>query len=83
MGDGIQRVREVLMNHWDPIGIAGVLEASDEYDSIALRLYSFISTKLNVGELEEEILKIERNEMGLPGNQNRAFLVASILKGQA
>jgi hypothetical protein len=26
------RVREVLMRDWDPIGVAGIAEAADEYD---------------------------------------------------
>ena len=29
------RVREILMRHWDPIGVAGIPEAYDEYDVYA------------------------------------------------
>jgi hypothetical protein len=33
------RVREILMRDWDPIGGAGMPEAADEYDVYADRAY--------------------------------------------
>jgi len=33
------RVREVLMREWDPIGVAGIAEASDEYDAYVAEAY--------------------------------------------
>ncbi|HJR20525.1 MAG TPA: hypothetical protein VJ822_02825 [Dongiaceae bacterium] len=33
------RVREILMRHWDPIGISDVEEAADEYDAYVGRAY--------------------------------------------
>ncbi|HJT11109.1 MAG TPA: hypothetical protein VJ790_00750 [Dongiaceae bacterium] len=33
------RVREILMRHWDPIGICDVEEAADEYDACVDRAY--------------------------------------------
>ncbi|HEX6120892.1 MAG TPA: hypothetical protein VFZ03_15700 [Dongiaceae bacterium] len=32
-------MREILMRDWDPIGVAGVEAAADEYDSYAGRVY--------------------------------------------
>jgi hypothetical protein len=33
------RIRQVLMEHWDPIGVRGIPEASDEYDHYVDELY--------------------------------------------
>jgi hypothetical protein len=33
------RVREILMREWDPIGVAGVPEAADEYDTYVGTVY--------------------------------------------
>jgi hypothetical protein len=33
------RVREILLRDWDPIGVYGVPEATDEYDTYANRAY--------------------------------------------
>lgn len=38
-----QRVREVLLGEWDPIGIRGVTEAQDEYDTYATRAYLMLT----------------------------------------
>jgi hypothetical protein len=32
-GRGAAGVRHLLMSEWDPIGVQGVVEAADEYDS--------------------------------------------------
>lgn len=31
--DGARELRALLMDHWDPIGVAEVPEAADEYDT--------------------------------------------------
>jgi len=33
------RVREILLRDWDPIGVYGISEATDEYDTYANRAY--------------------------------------------
>ena len=33
------RVRAILMRDWDPIGVAGIAEAADEYDAYADKAY--------------------------------------------
>lgn len=34
-----QRVRDVLMDHWDPVGVKGISECVDEYDGYVGRVY--------------------------------------------
>jgi hypothetical protein len=31
--EGARGMRDLLMTHWDPIGVRGIPEAADEYDS--------------------------------------------------
>lgn len=33
------RVREILLRDWDPIGVSGIPEAADEYDTYANKPY--------------------------------------------
>jgi len=35
---GQRELRALLMEEWDPIGVSGVAEAADEYDSYLLQL---------------------------------------------
>ena len=35
----LARVRDVLMREWDPIGVSGIPEAADEYDSYLGTIY--------------------------------------------
>src|SRR6266581_4716198 len=35
-------IRKVLMDHWDPIGVAGVPEAQDEYDSYIHQIHGML-----------------------------------------
>ena len=36
------RIRSVLLEDWDPIGIRGIPGAADEYDSYAMPIYSIL-----------------------------------------
>ena len=38
--DGIRRI---LLNDWDPIGVADIAEAQDEYDSYVGKIYGMLT----------------------------------------
>jgi hypothetical protein len=40
--ENLARIREVLMREWDPIGVSGVPEAADEYDSYVGEVYMML-----------------------------------------
>jgi len=48
---GERELRDLTMERWDPIGVAGCLEAADEYDSYLGQ----IARRLREGASEEEL----------------------------
>jgi hypothetical protein len=62
---GARELRRILMDEWDPIGVRGVAEAADEYDSYLPELVG----RLRDGATDEEIAGyltwIEEDRMGL------------------
>jgi hypothetical protein len=73
------KIRSLLLQEWDPIGVRGVPAASDEYDSYVPPLVKMVMSKKSLGELAEYLLKVEKTEMGLHGDNNRARSVAARL----
>lgn len=67
------------MTDWDPIGIQDAPEAGDEYDQYVDSIAKMVISKKPVSELSRRLLEIEVESMGLPGNQDRAWLVAQKL----
>jgi hypothetical protein len=49
--EGSRGMRELLMTHWDPIGVRGVPEAADEYDGYGGQ----IAAKLREGGSVEDV----------------------------
>jgi hypothetical protein len=47
MAANLRRIRSVLMDDWDPIGVQGVPEAADEYDSYVMPIYCFGSAGMS------------------------------------
>jgi hypothetical protein len=42
MAASIRSIQSVLMQEWDPIGVRGVPEAADEYDSYIMPVYQIL-----------------------------------------
>ena len=60
------RVREVLMREWDPIGVAGVAEAADEYDTYADKAYVMLMDERASAEaIAAYLFEIATRHMGL------------------
>lgn len=74
--DAVQRI---LMDEWDPIGVAGIVEAREEYDSYALQVCGRLMRNVSEDELVEFLLHVETVKMGLPGDRERAERVAKSL----
>ena len=76
-------VRAILLNDWDPIGVAGVDEAADEYDSYAAPIARMIVVGASISDLANHLVEIEAGAMGLKGDQDRARVVAAKLRSLA
>jgi len=78
-----RRVDEILHYLWDPIGIAGIPEARDEYNSYASPVFSRLVNPSENGEIANYLIKIEGEWMGLSVSQkarDRAAEIEDILK---
>ena len=60
-----ERVRSVLNEDWDPIGVADAV--ADEYDSYIGLIYSMVRRNASADELAAQLLQIETESMGLSG----------------
>jgi len=76
-----RRIRAILLDEWDPIGIRDVPEAADEYDGYIGKIYDLISRDAPPSEVEEYLRWAEVEHMGLPDKREKLRLcVAQSLK---
>jgi len=72
-------VRAILMREWNPIGVENQQRTADEYDAYVAPISGMILRGDSVAALSDYLTKIERTQMGLPGDEKRARSVASSL----
>ena len=76
-------VDEVLHYVWDPIGVAGVPHARDEYDSYLPQVFRRIKEGAAASDIADYLSRISTEHMGLSENRAHDFKVAEILSGWA
>ena len=76
-----RRTDEVLHYVWDPIGVATVPTARDEYSGYALRVLGMLLESVEIQPLAAFLLEIEGESMGLTPKPEHAELVAELLVG--
>jgi hypothetical protein len=60
------RVREILLRDWDPIGIYGIPEATDEYDEYADKAYVMLMDEgATAREIAGYLFTVATEHMGL------------------
>ena len=72
-------VGEVLHYVWDPIGVAAVPEARDEYDGYVGRVCTLLWQGADVDALTAHLVGIADASMGLPDTRARAERAATVL----
>jgi hypothetical protein len=60
-----QPIAEILMNEWDPIGVCGVPEAIDEYDTYVQQVHAMLERGASAGAIESYLSDVRTNWMGL------------------
>jgi hypothetical protein len=78
-----RRVDEVLHYVWDPIGVAGVPEARDEYYTYLPHVFSLLQRGAPPEEITRYLFHTATEHMGLSGSaqlQKRAEEVTEILE---
>jgi hypothetical protein len=75
------RIRSVLLEEWDPIGVRDEPRAQDEYDSYVTGIYALLAAHAPGREIADYLHKIETIRMGLRGQAEAKLLkVAELLE---
>jgi hypothetical protein len=74
-----EKIKTVLMQDWDPIGVKEIPEAQDEYDSYVPAIYSMLISRKPLHEVLEYLLWLEGEHMGLKVDRQRAQFIAEKL----
>jgi hypothetical protein len=72
-------IKKLLLMEWDPIGIREIEEASDEYDLYIPVICQMVASGKLPLEIENFLLLIETEYMGLNGNKKECERVANLL----
>lgn len=70
------KIRTILLANWDPIGVSGIPEAQDEYDSYIGKIYGVLSRTPSEEKLIEILCQIETEYMELECNKEGLRSVA-------
>ena len=62
-------VRQAL-KEWDPIGVAHIPEADDEYDGYVPTLYNIVISKKGRDEIIDYLSWLETEQIGMPGDRD-------------
>ena len=76
-----ERIKQVLLHEWDPIGVSDIPEAQDEYDSYVGGIYRLLASGASEYQIIERLYNLETVSMGLTGNRERLKRVAGKLAG--
>ena len=64
-------IKKALLNEWDPIGVVGIDEAQNEYDSYVPSIYKILISRNPKHELFDYLWWLETEHMGLTGDNQR------------
>jgi len=74
-----QRIRAVLMELWDPIGIAGIPEAANEYDFYIPQIRKLLVGRASVPEFIDCLDGIATERMGFTSQPENSRAAAEAL----
>ncbi len=74
-----QEINRVLQKEWDPIGVADVPEAQDEYESYVPQIYAMLIRRQPISEIFDYLWWIETEHMELRGDRAHTLRIAAKL----
>ena len=74
-----QRIREVLLHDWDPIGIAKEPDLNDEYDAYIGGVYRLLASGATLHTVAEHMARIESEQMGFGTSPDKLVPLAEKL----
>jgi hypothetical protein len=75
---GSRELRDLLMLWWDPIGVYGVPEARDEYDSYVGRVAELLRTGGSVADVGALLHDVVTDRMGIPDTDDTPAAAARV-----
>lgn len=80
-GDGklYRRIDEVMHFIWDPIGVAGIPEARNEYNGYVPQVFRMLKEGADEERIAAHLMGLVTSRMGMDGDAARAREVASVL----
>ena len=70
---------EILHYMWDPIGVAGIAQARDEYHSYLPQVFQLVLKNETKEKIASYLVDIEENRMGITPNKGAALEIAEVL----
>jgi hypothetical protein len=64
-----EAIRRALLKEWDPIGVSGIAQAQDEYDSYVPTIYKMLISRKPRHEIFDYLWWLETEHMTLTGNR--------------
>jgi len=74
-----QRIKEVLLRHWDPVGVAAEPRAQDEYDGYVGGVYRLLASGAEPLVVADHLARLEVEQMGLATPVDKLLPVAQRL----
>ena len=74
-----QRVDEVLHYLWDPIGVAAIPMARDEYQSYVPQVVTLLNENANAAQIADYLNEVVTQRMGLSENLDATLHVVAVL----
>lgn len=75
----LRRIDEVLHYVWDPIGVAGVPQARDEYESYVPQVFRLLKGTADGKDVADYLLWLSTEHMGMGSNPSKDAEVVGIL----
>jgi hypothetical protein len=74
-----ERIRQILLRDWDPIGVGHLRECQDEYDSYVGGVQSLLMSGASPEQVAKHLALLESGPMGLPSSASANLKVAKKL----
>ena len=73
----LEEIKRLLLWEWDPIGVAGIEGAVDEYDMYAMPIFTGLHSGATVDDITDYLERVAIERMGLNGDAAKARRVAA------
>lgn len=75
----LEEIKRILHFDWDPIGVSGIPEALDEYDSYAFRVFVMLNESADAQAIAEYLDWVVTTRMEMPAQGNSAKIADKIM----